>query len=537
MNPLEIGEFCSTDSLRGGINVFGWRTLMLKLLCMVTVAYVAAKCPAVYGQAPSTPTNLVVQSTAAGSATLKWDGPVSGVQKYTVYYGSTAGVTPQNTPKFGSTTNATITITGLDNEPWYFILVASNASGDSTPTAPISATPPASNPAANGTPQVNGAQTNNAVSSSAGDNLPDSNVGSDSNTDIQTPTVSYTQLLTLPVGLSSDNGALSYDEGNVQTLIKQACSATSSTFDADAKNGSTYAMINIIHLNGSNGSQSVKPNNWYVYSQGKTLSNGFPGGWKVSNFNGKLRLYGATKVFLVSIVVNDSQVTAQPPQINYTITTTKQDATNIADVKALMSIVAPNAALQNAIITNWMGCAPVKIAWKTSSIKIDSASKSGVPTFTATQTFTNEGKTHWDVSFALPVKKASALQYSSTANTVTASQINKSDLFAVFDYYPVPADLTATNTSLIPSFFVGVALNSQPLHSFIFGTSVGIRLAQVYAGALLIKQQQLSGLSTGSSASESQVTSATSYAYKPSFTVGIKISIRSAASTLTSAKK
>jgi hypothetical protein len=86
--------------------------------------------------------------------------------------------------------------------------------------------------------------------------------------------------------------------------------------------------------------------------------------------------------------------------------------------------------------------------------------------------------------------------------------------------------------SFVPGFFGGVALNSQPLHSLIFGASVGIRLAQVYAGALLIKQQQLNGLSTGSTATETDVKSASSFTYKPSLTVGIKISIRSAKNSL-----
>jgi hypothetical protein len=123
------------------------------------------------------------------------------------------------------------------------------------------------------------------------------------------------------------------------------------------------------------------------------------------------------------------------------------------------------------------------------------------------------------------------------ANTVTASQINKSDLFAVADFYPYPVDLANNKFTFIPGVFAGVAMNSQPLHSLIFGGSVGLKLVQVYAGSLLIKQQQLNGLSPGSSATGTQVAAATSYVYKPSFTIGIKISVKGAAAAISGSKK
>jgi len=102
--------------------------------------------------------------------------------------------------------------------------------------------------------------------------------------------------------------------------------------------------------------------------------------------------------------------------------------------------------------------------------------------------------------------------------------------------YPYPVDLANSKFNFIPGFFSGVAMNSQPLHSLIFGGSVGLNLAQVYVGALLIKQQQLNGLSTGSSATSAQIAAATTYVYKPSFSVGIKISIKAAAAAISGSK-
>jgi hypothetical protein len=211
----------------------------------------------------------------------------------------------------------------------------------------------------------------------------------------------------------------------------------------------------------------------------------------------------------------------------------------MANVMQLLGLVFPQAkaAAVAASPASYWACSAVPIAYKTSSIKIDlSYTSGGGSPYTASQGFTSESLQHWDVSFALPVKKASALQYSSTANTVTASQINKTALFAVADIYPYPVDLTNNKFSFIPGFFAGVAMNSQPLHSLIFGGSVRLKLAQLYAGALLLKQQQLNGLSTGSSATAAQLASATTYAYNPSFSIGIKISIKAGAAAISGAK-
>jgi hypothetical protein len=60
---------------------------------------------------------------------------------------------------------------------------------------------------------------------------------------------------------------------------------------------------------------------------------------------------------------------------------------------------------------------------------------------------------------------------------------------------------------------------------------------QVYAGALLIKQQTLNGLSTGSPATPAQLASATTFEYKPSFSIGIKISVKGAVTAISGSKK
>lgn len=498
----------------------------MKMLARVLGSLVAMSLACLHAQ--TTPANVKITNTADTSVTLQWDAQAAGIT-YKVYYSTNAALTPQNTPAFKTVAAGTDQVDGLTPATkYYFVVTAVQGSTESAPSSPVFATTAAS--AAGAAPPPSGG------ASTAKPTGPTTNVGANPDVNTQSADVGLVALPSMPKGLSAATGTLGYDKANVESLVSTACSAKFSTFSKDVQSGSTYAIINVLNLTGDSGSQSVQSNNWYLYSQDKNIWNGFIGGWTISDFNGATRLYGADKIYLVSLLLNDRSSSGNAPPLTYKVTVTRQQATNVADVMALLSIVAPAAGLQQTT-SNWIGCDALSVE-KNSTIKIDTTyNEEHVTPLQASQTFTNEGKSHWDVSFALPVKKASALQYSSTSNTVTASSINKNNLFAVADIYPIPVNLTATSPSLVPDFFFGVAMDSQPLHSLIFGASVGIHLAQIYAGALLIKQQQLAGLSSGSTATPGQLAGATSYSYQPQFTVGIKISIRSAASSLSKGKQ
>lgn len=510
------------------------RTLII--LCISASASLLAQ------SAPQAPADLKIDSSMDSSVTLSWSAS-PGALSYKIYYSTAPGVTPANATKAISGISPTSdTISGLtNNTAYYFIVTALNAGGESAPSVQQTATPIA-NPAQPQAPDDGGPTKsgpgNGAAATSA--SKPTTNVGSASGTNVQNPSLTFSVLPSTVPAVSVTAGTVTYDPNAVETLISEACQSSSPSFASVVGDGSTYTLINVINLAGANGSQTVKSNNWYAYSKGKTWASGFVGGWHLSDFDGATRLYGANRIFLLSMVLND--LTPGTPAVRYTVTVTKATATNVSNVYQLLGIVfpaagAPNAGLQASATPNWWACSLVPVAYKTSGIKTDTSYTSGGGSpFTASQTFTNEAKQRWDVSFALPIKKASALQFNSTANTVTASQINKQNLFAVIDFYPIPVNLSATSTSFWPSVFGGVAMDSQPLHSLLFGASIGVHVAQVYAGALLIKGQQLNGLSTGSTASPSQLASATRYAFNASFSVGIKISISSAASALSGGK-
>jgi hypothetical protein len=484
-------------------------------------------------QAQPSPPQLKPAIPANNAIQLSWS-PVAGAT-YNIYWGTTAGVTKANAAGHASNPGVAFTVTPLNNDTnYFFVVTAVNAAGESAPSNEVSATP-VSQPA--------------AASKTTAPAQPTTNVGQSPDTNIQVPTMTYTAfaaasypVVAAPAG--TPNGKITYDSSGVENLIQNACTPafkSPADFSAAFNDGQTYTIINVIDLKGGANAQNVASNNWYIYSKGKTFKSGFAGGWQLPDFDGATRIYGAKKVLLLSILENNlTPAGTDSPAIAYTFTVTKQQATNVANALQLLGLVFPQAAAAGlpAVPASYLACGIAPIAYKTSSIKIDlSYTAGGGSPYTASQSFTSEAKQRWDVSFALPIKKASALQFSSTANTVTSSQINKTDLFAVADFYPYPVDLANSKFTFIPGFFAGVAMNSQPLHSLLFGGSVGLKLVQVYAGALLIKQENLNGLSSGGSATPAQLASATTFEYKPSFSIGIKISVKAAVTAISGSKK
>ncbi len=90
---------------------------------------------------PASPTGVIATATT-GQATVSWTA-VAGATSYNLYYSATAGVTKANA------TNSVINVTGtttmasnlIDGTPYYFIVTAVNASGESTASSEVSATP------------------------------------------------------------------------------------------------------------------------------------------------------------------------------------------------------------------------------------------------------------------------------------------------------------------------------------------------------------------------------------------------------------
>lgn len=368
-------------------------------------------------------------------------------------------------------------------------------------------------------------------------------------------------LVARPSGLTGidSSGNLSFDAAE-QLLDNTVCRAPLSPGSPDCNLDATdtYAIIHVLAWgppakDSSNDVKSIKSTNWYVY---RKHGNAWIGHWGQADFSGNNRLYGAGTIVFLYVELNASVDTCDPYHVRYQLTISKRVPTNIQAVQQLAQIIIPSDAAAKKptiaapcpayVLTNVWGGRVIKVGYKTSDIKIDSyqvTQTAGPPPtsvstpLSASVSLINEKKQWWDVSVAVPVKSVSDLQYTSSNDTVVPTKITKQNVFAVADLYLPPIDLAGTTYSMIPHPIIGVSMASQPLHSILVGGAVGLHFAEIYVGSDFVKQQTLSGLSSGSAATPQQLSSATSNKFKAQFVVGINLPVKAAYSALTKTKQ
>ena len=115
----------------------------------------------------------------------------------------------------------------------------------------------------------------------------------------------------------------------------------------------------------------------------------------------------------------------------------------------------------------------------------------------AKQTYDNEGKYWYDFSFALPLKSYQDLRYDESGGTVSATKVNKSDLFMVVNL-GLPFDTKNAQFSLVPRLLYGMAIAGQPLKHHLLALAVGLSKLQLYGGAVFNRDPATPAVSAGS---------------------------------------
>jgi len=141
------------------------------------------------------------------------------------------------------------------------------------------------------------------------------------------------------------------------------------------------------------------------------------------------------------------------------------------------------------------------------------------------KTFDNEAKYHIDFSVGVPITKITDLSYVQTSNSVTAANVDKQKIFALFDYYPVAVDIKNTILPKFPYLLTGVSLSSQPLKKALFGVGWGPIYANFYAALLLNTQSAPNTWSCGDKLPSSSAGMTLSNHSCPEFNFGLNVAV------------
>lgn len=155
---------------------------------------------------------------------------------------------------------------------------------------------------------------------------------------------------------------------------------------------------------------------------------------------------------------------------------------------------------------------------------------------TFTRTFRSDDIEWWDVSIGVTVPGVKEAKYTLTGNTVQRNLTTHTEFYGLFDIYPLAK--WKTKETWVPHFNFGIPLTSQPFYRPYFGLAENFTSwttlekhgfpfrMSFYAGVVDMKQSLLKGLSVGSTATQTQFSSAllTDRALKPLFGIEVPVS-------------
>jgi len=267
------------------------------------------------------------------------------------------------------------------------------------------------------------------------------------------------------------------------------------------------------------GAQTVERQNWYVYHMG---------GWSQEDFANRKHIPGNQTVWLVYVHLNRQA----PYDVSYDVAITKllpapwRNARDLAQLALQFRAQAANAQLAEEV---WGGaCIPFNSLPSQLAVtpQFVPEKETQAKSLGDVANFDNEGPYRFDFSVGVPVRKIDQLDFSSDNNKVGAKEIDKTQVFGLVDFFFRPVDFKRQTFSRYPFLVAGVALTGKPLDHGLIGLGWGTRLASIYLGASIVKEEKLGTLSTGDTATPEQVDADVHTHRKAKFAFGLLMSAR-----------
>jgi len=219
-------------------------------------------------------------------------------------------------------------------------------------------------------------------------------------------------------------------------------------------------------------------------------------------------------------------------QVTYKVEVTKKLPSAISDLFKLATLngnQVPDKVKMEPVAL-WGGQA-MNIGPVPSDVKVTpsvTTSGSDTPTALESRTYDNEGRYFWDISAGIPLRSINETTYDATAGTLTAKNVSKQSLYAMFNVFPFKVDTKGTNYRwLTPALLMGMGVTGKPLDRLMAGGGLGLNKIQFFAGCAFTKKQ-FPGLASNPAA--------TTMAYRTNLIFGLNVPIRQVLQTLKAAK-
>jgi hypothetical protein len=319
----------------------------------------------------------------------------------------------------------------------------------------------------------------------------------------------------------------------------------SDEFVHGAKDKQAYCIIHVLRWgepDSTTKKQAIQAQNWYLYS---TLSS-TKAGWTQEDFTKNKRLLGSHKVYILYIHLNVTASTTYIP--SYRLTVTKKVPANLQHLLTLFQTFAPGTTGANPnlvhveeITTDYYGWGALDLQYDPSDITVSSTARAGAADSSPETklsddiTFDNEGGYNFDFGFAVPIKKISQVNVNFSNGTAIPVNVNDLSVFMVVDGYLKPVDVKSSKWTNWPHPLAGAAFAKRPLSRILLGGAWGPRFAELYLGAMFVKQpKRTAGDSCKGSNTSGVVTG--SYQYCAQFSIGINLPVSGIASALSKPK-
>lgn len=310
----------------------------------------------------------------------------------------------------------------------------------------------------------------------------------------------------------------------------------------------------------------VAAQNWYIYHRTTKFEET---GWGTKKFNGD-RIYGSKNIGLLYIYLNtpsttqaqiDANATAKGEitqrkiarivggksvvqlgdtsnfvvqdylRIAYKVSVTKKLPAPVQNAIAGLGLLqgeTPQVTLEAHDAVNLWGGRVMTLTPRPADISVQAflGTNEGGQMELGKKTFDNEQRYRYDFSAGVPVRGVKELQFNAENNTVGARKIERQNVYAFFDFYPVPTDTKGLGFMKVPGFIFGLPIKGKAFDHPVAGLNFGLNRVQLFGGIVFNRERVPNTLNEGDPATQNQLENDFRTRYVRKFIWGINMPLR-----------